>query len=706
MSRSFVELHAMRPIRRSKRYRVCPRHTRLLFVVIPLAYMCWMRLPAKWPNIPSFFPASPSAVPIDYALPAPAYQVVVHADGSEVWLEGDFVRLLRPPSTVNPSPKTRILHVLATSTVRFHTCPTGSTGKPPLSSPTSKAPCSHVSDKETAPTVDHVTRNKCDHENSGGAPVPPTAEPIELSLGNITSRAQALRAHFVSWSTTHRSPRGQSLLKGDYTTTTSVVVSMNSESGGCPGNAARIGPVARVPASRGVSPGRPVDRRSRGRRAPSVATTNALAPFVDIVERAQREGASFVLFADGRARGSFVDRTIVTLPPQDCSNCEERGLKAGSPHLNVTVDNSGMDEKEETRRGAEGYGYRGVPNWRVDDIECILPDGNVVKVGSASFLSERHVENVNNDDGSNRYGWGGAGTAATAAPSCGSLSSLPARHKARSFQEKNLPHLHCLKPYVLAVRRFAEWATADPTVREAKTTLYQQNHLAALAEAEKNRRFVTLGRLQRQTTRNASHRVPQADVGDGLSTTATQGSPDCLSFLGQRTTHPEVGGCARTCAYSSAGRDRTTKLEYTYGGTGEGESPIPRHVLAEIPAHTVTPNGKPYSHSPHVCRAADKIGDSSRNLTKSAPKRQQATNATRVSPTRANGCRYRHVQGRQDDGGVTSWSVSREGVAAGEACGVQARERNEIVRRVLEANRDALLGREASRQVAMLRDMR
>ena len=49
-----------------------------------------------------------------------------------------------------------------------------------------------------------------------------------------------------------------------------------------------------------------------------------------------------------------------------------------------------------------------------------------------------------------------------------------------------------ITPYVAAVRRFADWALADPDERRARARRGAGGNLAAAAEADRNRRFVAL----------------------------------------------------------------------------------------------------------------------------------------------------------------------------------------------------------------------
>lgn len=254
----------------------------------------------------------------------------------------------------------------------------------------------------------------------------------------------------------------------------------------------------------------------------------------DVVERAERGGASFVLFADGRARGAFADRTIVTLPGGTEVSRPESGRGKGSGAEGLTIaDPNVFARKTQPKDGrsyhySHGDKYRDITDVTVDyssssSIECILPDGNVVhlSISKALFQSRRdsdihnsnaldggaQVETINRVIGYNTGRSDAAPAAADAAAVSRSGRQAAGRSKfsvaaGRTESDEKSSINTFLKPYIFAVRRFAAWAAADPDERRSATTRSNVNRLASLVEAEKNRRFVTLRSLQYTATRS------------------------------------------------------------------------------------------------------------------------------------------------------------------------------------------------------------
>lgn len=300
-------------------------------------------------------------------------------------LEGDFVRLRRPPApapapTSAAHPEEHLFHVSATSGVRFS-----------------------VSKKHTPGVA-----------SSSGAPDqgPGSVDKI-MSLGELTSHSQAFRRQFVDWARLRRR--------------------------GC------LPPKHAL----GSTPG------------------GTVAVSADVLQRAERGGASFVLFADGRARGSFSDRTIVTLPGTSIRSaggvqeawigrrrCEDASLRAINPNV--------MEGK------GPGEGYQCVTR-DTGSIECILPDGTVIRPRSGSRAQAYYCQ---------------SDTAA----------------RTRDYEDH-------LTPYILAVRRFATWARAGAEQRRAAAKESRGAHLAAAVEAQKNRRFLVQRRLYAGSTEDVEDDV-------------------------------------------------------------------------------------------------------------------------------------------------------------------------------------------------------
>eukprot|EP00752_Nemacystus_decipiens_P011710 g10391.t1 len=450
--------------------------------------------------------------------------VFVHADGTEVWLEGDFVRLVRPPSTTTAAPqdppvtrngererqRDRLLHTSAASTIRF-LVPVTAAAAPPLSLPPS-----------------------CNQADSTRASHPPRGW-TSMSLGEIASRALALRRQFVAC--------------GSHAIGTSCSGSSGSSSGRS-SRAARHHPEVRIRPPTLLVPGEPtaatrpappagVSRTAVRRFNPSSTSTRrlrALSPVpsarmggvpaersiaapgattfagatVVVVESVDRGGASFVAYSDGRARGAFADRTIVTLgaPFHYLQHPNGAGTKAAprgvlSPSGGDTRWEEKDDDEEEEEQDRE--------------IECIRPDGTVVRLTERSLDPRRHPGAA--------FGYvhgSGVRGLATGSTGSGAISVVRPRHDfgptsaasaSASVAVAALGHAghgtlssaqaagECaagssgLTPYVVAVLRFAAWAATSPEERRAAARNGAAGRTAAAAEAERNRRFVDLQRL-------------------------------------------------------------------------------------------------------------------------------------------------------------------------------------------------------------------
>lgn len=196
--------------------------------------------------------------------------------------------------------------------------------------------------------------------------------------------------------------------------------------------------------------------------APGTASTGT--PLV--VESVDRGGSSFVAFSDGRARGAFADRTLVTLgapfsylPPPPLrrrSGGDRGGAAATFRAVRPSGDGPALEGEEEEEEDRE--------------IECIRPDGTVVRMTKRSLGPPR-----------GRVDRGGLTTAPPAVGGDIVGSGLPG----------------ALRPYVVAVLRFAAWAATPPAARLAAAEEGAAGRMAAVAEAERNRRFVDLQRLMK-----------------------------------------------------------------------------------------------------------------------------------------------------------------------------------------------------------------
>lgn len=357
---------------------------------------------------------------------------MVRADGTEILLEGDFVSLFRPQGV--PSTRRRrdqLLHVSATSTVHFRVHKRLTT----LSRPSTSG--------------DTVA---CDAAAAHGTNANEIGYKV-ISLGDITSRALNLRRQYVTHSRrTAISSGGTTLhLGGGAMTSMRPVIGLHE---------AREG------------------------------TRKKCAPFLspEVVRKEERGGASFVAFADGRARGAFSDRTIVIFGvpygekvAPNMPACHVGRGKDASRHLDNTV-RGGMSP------AAPVEGHQEMDR----DIECILPDGTVKRFTLLSVLRK---------------------------------DSLCARRGISSA-------LDGLVPYIAAVRRFEVRALAGPSKRRAAAAREEAVRRAAFVEAENNRRFVALYRLTKQS--HPDRRDAQSATDDRAAETVAHTSVYPLGFLSSK----------------------------------------------------------------------------------------------------------------------------------------------------------------------------
>eukprot|EP00903_Cladosiphon_okamuranus_P015496 g14307.t1 len=449
--------------------------------------------------------------------------VVVHADGTEVWLEGDFVRLVRPPSPATGSlqdpPKRnrepvreRLLHTSAASTIRFRV-------PAPVPAPASPPPPSDQA-----------------------AVTPATSSPAgwtSMSLGEITTRALALRRQFMALGTQaagrdggRSSPRPAQQLP-EVKIRPSTLVEPGASAADATLSPPRVGLSTTV---QGVKPsyastrrlealsplsGTPTEAaRARGPVA-SGATPNGATVVIESVDRG---GASFAAFSDGRARGAFADRTIVTLGAPFCYLPLPQGVgPTGSATAACgAMPPLGCEEEKEDR-----------------EIECIRPDGMVVRLTERSLDPARGRLGASAGGACGRPGGDVGGRRAfgpTAAASAASAAVMKAGRgglsTAVAVGDSDL------RPYIVSVLRFAAWAATPPEERQAAAEREAAGRLVAAAEAERNRRFVDLERVAKlataspqDVTRKAG--APQMKVRSSSGTGGpTRGSGDECRFAG------------------------------------------------------------------------------------------------------------------------------------------------------------------------------
>lgn len=393
----------------------------------------------------------------------------VHADGTEVVLSGDFVRVTRPPpASQTGRPKERLLHVSVASTVILRA------QRSSLASSASRATartagCAH------APESADV---------DSGAVAADRGESEVISLGEITSRSLGLRRHFTACgrlasggSVGRIKQRGGDCTKPLVPAARELLTEAGWPCGGT--SAARAAAKENaVPAALGTPRrrhGLPFTVTSRSvnvssTTTPSISPARAPAVSAEVVERVERGGASFVLFADGRARGAFADRTIITLGPPVLLALRE-DVAIGPTHKR------GASQAVEDGRvppGGDPEGDR--------EIECLLPDGTMVRRTYSSMSRGYTIVPASGE----------------ASPLTG-IGNVYQHHPALGGSLGSDPVFVGLRPYILAVRRFVAWASLDPPARREAAVREEARQLQASAEAERNRRFVALQRLVAKT---------------------------------------------------------------------------------------------------------------------------------------------------------------------------------------------------------------
>ncbi|CAN0051805.1 unnamed protein product [Ectocarpus sp. 13 AM-2016] len=294
-----------------------------------------------------------------------------------------------------------------------------------------------------------------------------------MSLGAIASRAIALRQQFLRCSGNAAAAAAAAGGRGAGEPQVAVKIrpprvvvrppaALPSPSSSSPVEAVARNAAAPQPTAKPYNPpakaggarwlGSPSSRRGTAAGSPSV------------VELVERGGASFVAFADGRARGAFADRTIVSLGapffyrPLRGSRCGGSG--GGSGGRGISYCGSGGREGVATAVVRPGCSDDDKEEREEDrEIECIRADGTVLR------LTRRSLDRLGS------FGERSGGCNSPAGDDCG---------------------VGALRPYVVAVLRFADWAATHPADRRAAAGREAAGRAAAAAEAERNRRFVDL----------------------------------------------------------------------------------------------------------------------------------------------------------------------------------------------------------------------
>lgn len=439
------------------------------------------------------------------SLPLPKSQVVVHADGTEVWLEGDFVRLVRPPAAAAqqpPPPQQLLLHASAASTVRFRVPSPGAeqrpAGHPAAAAAVAAASAVGVPGIDLGVPATAAAAAEAAVEAGGWT---------SMSLGDIASRAIALRRQFFRCSAS-RAWRGRRA--GEHQDIVKVrpplalvqpPAALSSPSSSSAEAVVRNVPAAR-PAPTEVAAAAGAGAANRWLGSPSsrggMATESSSS--MSVVESVERGGASFVAFVDGRARGAFADRTIVSLGapffyrPLTGSRCGAGGVSyygsGGREGVATAAVEPGCSEDEEEEEEDR-------------EIECIRADGTVLRLtrrsldrrGSLGGRSGAPFRQPAIGTASGRkHASAGSATAAAALLHPGSATTPPP--PLPTAGGGNSPAVGggvgALRPYVVAVLRFADWAATPPADRRAAAERESAGRAAAAAEAERNRRFVDL----------------------------------------------------------------------------------------------------------------------------------------------------------------------------------------------------------------------
>lgn len=509
-------------------------------------------------------------------------QVDVHADGTEVWLEGDFVRLVRPRSPSSPSgtstvaqqeqqqrrrqglTEPRLLHVSVASTVHFRV-PSLAPPPPPPPPTSEHAGGSITAAVATSPPESRSIELNPDgvFANSGGGTAAAAAADrgmVIMSLGDIASRALALRRQFMTYSTAtaatggggetgtragtgtgSRNRTSTALRTRKYPNVTVKIkppMIFPTMPGGAAAAATGLSPPFRVPVAAATRAANwPISETSttstrwqRQQARSSVAATATAAAHTSaaaaapqehfarmattIVESVERGGASFVAFPDGRARGAFADRTIVTLG----ARISYLPLPLHEHHRggNARRDGGGGSRLRgcgtATAAAAAATGVLDLPCYLsgVDrgeqehdrEIECICPNGMVLRLTEQS-IGCRQRGGFGTDGIAGKMSLGGTtGGGGGGSDSGFSTATAPAIGGDRRGIDTNIcsngrssSSDTVFRPYVVAVLHFAEWAATPPAERRAATEREAAGRMVAAAEAERNRRFVDLHRL-------------------------------------------------------------------------------------------------------------------------------------------------------------------------------------------------------------------
>lgn len=421
-------------------------------------------------------------------------------------LEGDFVHIVHPAFPPTRQEKERLLHISVAGAVDF------------------RVPClPHFSESVSPSATSPKHRDVSGKKNSAGLP-----GWKNHSLGDIVSRALELRRQFMARSetTTRRHGSGVRLRLRDDGIKIKLPVFVSREAKratskmAVQGNvSAATGAVVLNPKAKRVSEWREKLFPSKSSRSASVQTppsahTTTPEFSARVVEQAERGGASFVAFADGRARGMFANRTIVTLGAPSASPAF-RGKETGVRPSNYEIEmGQGGGNRLSTGERVGNQDVVVFPEKKDDrDVECILPDGNVLRfkyrsIASLGCFGVRSIEKSSGGSGSPPYSDSGI---------C--FGRVAAKSWSASVENSNI------RPYVISVQRFALWASADPAGRRAMAQREEAARLGAAAEAERNRRFIALHNLVRPPPESSTSTFSSALEAKTLASLHNSSSP-------------------------------------------------------------------------------------------------------------------------------------------------------------------------------------
>ncbi|CAM9376217.1 unnamed protein product [Choristocarpus tenellus] len=370
-------------------------------------------------------------------------QVTLHADGSEILLSGDFIRLRRPSSrpviipdkipgtsvsasdgpgfdglarapTHTSDVEERLLHVSAASTYRLWVPTLSTSGRLKESNIGSKG------------------KDFGEGKVVGGESVMK-----EISLGDIAAHACEFRRQYNDlWQGSVSEDNNNSSMFNLHGSAQDCELTPGKIDFGVGSRPWLESGTTTMLASAGYSAGLPLHPQSLHSYLPVSA---------EVVERAQAGGASFVAFTDGRVSAVFADRTIVGMGPP--LRKENQGCDLYSENIGFVGDHLGGSNTEKCNDYSLRY-KRGYQAWREEShntfrcCDCVLPDATQVRV------SVEHPGPV-------------------------------------------------LAPYIRAVRHFAVWAFTDPITRTESSSALWMGRVSAVAEAHRNRIFVTGRRVAR-----------------------------------------------------------------------------------------------------------------------------------------------------------------------------------------------------------------